>query len=155
MIASNNLTQKLIALAKTIAGWATELDKLNDEHRAKVAEYLDKVADTHARASAALSHLETEPTNKKQKRIAEQEFGRIKGYVDTIVDVLYGHLDGRKLAGVKRRINGIDTDIRIGEPGSNTIVRVVQHLNEAEGYFRAIADALRAPTTKRRKKPKT
>ena len=55
MLASNNLTQKLIALAKTIAGWATELDKLNEQHPAKVAEYLDKVADTHARASAALS----------------------------------------------------------------------------------------------------
>ncbi|MEO1206854.1 MAG: hypothetical protein AAFV45_11035 [Pseudomonadota bacterium] len=154
MTATRSRTQQLIALAKTIAGWATELDKLNEEKRAKVADYVDKVADTLSRASGALDELVDDPGNKKQKRIAEQEFGRIKGYVDTIADVLQGHLDGRKLAGVKRRINGIDTDVRIAPRGSNTLPGIVAKIHEAEGYFRAISDALRAPSATHKEKPK-
>jgi hypothetical protein len=53
-------------------------------------------------------------------------------------------LDGRKLAGVKRRLDGLGGK----GPLRGTLARVnagrIERLLEAEGYFRALADRLRA-----------
>lgn len=144
MLELQGLARKLHALAMTVAGWAGELDTVAKERRARAATYLDSVADTLSRAWDALSALSDDPADRKAKRSAERELGRLAGYVDTFVDVLEGHLDGRKLAGVKRRLKGIDTEIRLGEPRSNSIPAVLERLSKAEGYFRALADRLRA-----------
>lgn len=144
MIELQSLARKLYALASTLSGWAGDLDTVAKERRARAAKYLDSVADTLSRAWDALSTLSEEPDSRKARREAERELGRIAGYVDTFVEVLEGHLDGRKLAGVKRRLKGIDTEIRLGEPRSNSIPAVLERLSKAEGYFRALADRLRA-----------
>ena len=72
-----------------------------------------------------------------------REFGRITGYVETIVETLTHHLDGRKLAGVKRRLDQLDA---LGpDEGLDplTASRRMDRLVSCEGYFRALADALR------------
>jgi hypothetical protein len=76
-------------------------------------------------------------------REAIREFGRIEGYVEDIVRALEHHLDGRKLGGVKRRLDRL-----AGPEPMRTAVRSadaqrIEHLLEAEGCFRA-ADGLRA-----------
>jgi hypothetical protein len=48
--------------------------------------------------------LEKDPANARAGREAVRELGRIAGYVEDIVQALEDHLDGRKLAGVKRRL---------------------------------------------------
>jgi hypothetical protein len=63
---------------------------------------------------------------------------------EDIVRALEHHLDGRKLAGVKRRLDRL-----AGTEPMRTAVRSadaqrIEHLLEAEGYFRALADGLRA-----------
>ena len=74
---------------------------------------------------------------------AIRELGRISGYIETLVGVLDHHLDGRKLAGVKRRLE----QLRPGElrqcvvSGRKPIH--IDRLASAEGYFRALADGLR------------
>ena len=70
--------------------------------------------------------------------------GRIAGYVETIVATLEDHLDGRKRAGVKRRLEHLkpfDLEAAIREFGA---FRHARRLASAEGYFRALADTLRA-----------
>ena len=57
---------------------------------------------------------------------------------------LADHLDGRKQAGVKRRLEHLkpfDLEAAIGEFGA---FRHARRLASAEGFFRALADTLRA-----------
>jgi len=58
--------------------------------------------------------------------------------------VLQHHLDGRKLAGVKRRLDELGPSRTPGgrEPQQSAKIRV-DRLLAAEGYFRALADSLR------------
>ena len=52
----------------------------------------------------ALATLESRPDDRPALLSATRELGRISGYVETIMAALEDHLDGRKLAGVKRRL---------------------------------------------------
>jgi hypothetical protein len=74
---------------------------------------------------------------------AIRELGRISGYIETLVDVLEHHLDGRKLAGVKRRLE----PLRPGELRQRVVSGRkpihIDRLASADGYFRALADGLR------------
>ena len=69
---------------------------------------------------------------------------RIAGYLEDIVSALEDHLDGRKLAGVKRRLDQIagKAPVRLAVRAADS--QRIEHLLEAEGYFRALADGLRA-----------
>jgi hypothetical protein len=70
-----------------------------------------------------------------------RELGRITGYLETLVGVLQHHLDGRKLAGVKRRLEQLGP----GRGGLRAAHGLrIDRLLAAEGYFRALADSLRA-----------
>src|SRR5262245_43554203 len=97
-------TRRLLSLARTLHRWAGALAGLDRARRGKVARYADEIAATLSRASASLVHLEADPKDRAAVRDSLREFGRITGYVETIIGALHQHLDGRKLAGVKRRL---------------------------------------------------
>ena len=137
-------TKRLLGLAATLHRWIDLLTCLDAKRKAKVAVYADQVADTLSRAVAAIETLNQNPKNSRARRQMLREFGRINGYIETIVETLSHHLDGRKLAGVKRRLDQLDA---IGPDESLdplTASRRLDHLVSCEGYFRALADALRA-----------
>ncbi len=135
--------QRLLCLAKTVHGWLGALSALDHKRRLRVAAYADEIAATLARAGGALQRLGTAPRDRATEIAAIRELGRISGYIETLVDVLEHHLDGRKLAGVKRRLE----QLRPGElrrcvvAGRKPIH--IDRLASAEGYFRALADGLK------------
>ena len=120
---------------------AARLDSLRRE---KVALYAEEIAATLGRASAALATLESRPDDRPALLSATRELGRISGYVETTMAALEDQLDGRKQAGVKRRLEHLkpfDLEAAILEFGA---FRHARRLISAEGYFRALADTLRA-----------
>ena len=91
-----------------------------------------------------LAALEIAPDDRSALLAATRELGRISGYVETIMSALHHHLDGRKRAGVKRRLEHLEPfelEAAIADTGA---FRQARRLTAAEGYFRALADALRA-----------
>jgi hypothetical protein len=136
--------QRLSELARTVNRWLALAAKLDGLRRDKVALYAEEVAATLARAAVNLATLEGDPHNRPALLSATRELGRIAGYVETIVATLEQHLDGRKRAGVKRRLEHLkpfDLEAAIREFGA---FRHARRLASAEGYFRALADTLRA-----------
>ncbi len=140
-------SKHLLSLAETLFQWAGALAGLDGARREKVATYAIAVADTLARAADAMNRLDANPSDGAARRQALRDFGRIAGYVETIVSVLRHHLDGRKLAGVKRRLEHLERGA--GFPAATVITSPATmkvhagHLIAAEGYFRALADSLK------------
>lgn len=134
---------KLLGLSETIHKWASALRKLETERREKVARYADEIAATLARAATAFVLLEKGPSPLAEGE-ALRELGRISGYVEDIVDTLEDHLDGRKLSGVKRRLDQLTGKAPLRAAVREADAQRVGRLLEAEGYFRALADRLRA-----------
>lgn len=132
----------ILDLAETLHGWIAALAPLDRARRRRVARYSAKVAETLARAAEALQALEADPSDRHAAHHASREFGRIAGYVETIVGVLEHHLDGRKLAGVKRRLERLDACAPRGDCVQSASDRRIDRLTTAEGYFRALADGL-------------
>ena len=136
-----DIALKLLGLADVICAWRTKLAHLDKAKRAKVAQYAEAVADSLARMAAAFEQLEGDAADRAARRGALREIGRLTGYVETIVATLRGHVDGRRLAGVERRLQALKefegTPTRI-EPHR------IDHIVAAEGYMRALADSLRA-----------
>ncbi len=140
----SDYTRKLLDLAGTVHRWLGAIAALDERRREKVARYAEQIAETLARAANALARLEAKPGDRAAARLAEREFGRITGYVETILDVLEHHLDGRKLAGLKRRLELLASyDPAAGAPLEGD-GKHIHRLVAAEGYFRALADGLRA-----------
>jgi hypothetical protein len=139
----SDYSKQILALAETLHRWAGALATLDGTRRDKVARYAEDIAGTLARASAALQQLETDPENAEARRTVVREFGRISGYVETMVGVLQHHLDGRKLAGVKRRLEQLRPGYQC-PPAVAGPQTALDRLLAAEGYFRALADGLRA-----------
>ena len=136
--------KRLAALAQTIYQWLGVLAGLDQSARDKVALYAEEIAATLARAATALARLESQPADKASILAAVRELGRISGYLATIVSALEHHLDGRKLSGVKRRLETLepyDLEAVLAERGA---FAHAARLTSAEGFFRALADALRA-----------
>jgi hypothetical protein len=138
----SDYSKQILALAETLHRWAGALASLDGSRRDKVARYADEIAGTLARASAALQDLETTPGDVAARRVVIREFGRISGYVETIMGVLQHHLDGRKLAGVKRRLELLRPGFQC-PPAPAGPQTALDRLIAAEGYFRALADGLR------------
>jgi hypothetical protein len=136
-------TIKLLGLSETIHRWQGAVAKLDSDRRDRVAVYAERIAETLGRAAAALAVLEKDPGATRAAREAIRELGRIAGYVEDLVRALEHRLDGRKLAGVKRRLDRLAG----GEPLRTLVqdadAQRIEHLLEAEGYFRALADGLR------------
>lgn len=139
-------SKRILALAELLHRWVGQLMKLDGARREKVACYAEQIAATLGRASEAHHILTGDPQNAAAQRAIVREFGRISGYLETIVGVLHRHLDGRKLAGVKRRLEQL-RPVEAGAPAfpvASPHTAAADRLTAAEGYFRALADALRA-----------
>ncbi|HPG88086.1 MAG TPA: hypothetical protein PLD46_00405 [Hyphomicrobium sp.] len=137
-------TQHLISLGQTIYLWAGHLSEMDRARRDKVALYAEEIAATLSRAASALAALEIAPDDQPALLAATRELGRISGYVETIMSALQRHLDGRKRAGVKRRLEHLQPFELEAALAENGAFRQARRLTAAEGYFRALADALRA-----------
>jgi hypothetical protein len=87
---------KLVHLSRTLHRWRGLIRELDAGQRAKVAHYAEHIANTLARAAAALARLEKDPRSVRAARDAIRELGRIAGYVEDIVKALEQHLDGRR-----------------------------------------------------------
>jgi hypothetical protein len=139
----SDYTKKLLTLAQILHRWIGALGALDETRRVKVARYAEEIAATLARAADALIKLEADPRDAGAARAALRELGRISGYIETIVGVLQHHLDGRKVAGVKRRLEQLGPECvkdDLAQPSARTRV---ERIFAAEGYFRALADSLR------------
>ena len=143
------LAKKILALAQVVHRWLGTLSKLEPERKLRVAGYAEAIADTLARTAEALTELECDggdaATRRRARRAAVRELGRLHGYVATIVEVLQHRLDGRRLAGVKRRLETLDRGslLELDEHHTLSSKLRVDHLYAAEGYFRALSDSLR------------
>ncbi len=136
---------RLLGLSQALHNLKTALTSLESARREKIAVYADAIAATLARASAAFSTLERDAADLRALREAVRELGRITGYVEDIVTTLENHLDGRKLAGVRRRLEHlVDPALPARAAALEKDPHRIDRLLEAEGYFRALADGLRA-----------
>ncbi len=143
----SDLTKRFLQLAQVLHGWMELLTGLEASRRKRIAGYADDIAATLGRTGRALTLVQAEPDNRQVARLASREFGRISGYVEDIVALLERHLDGRKLAGVKRRLEALAAH-GVGGAGDPALarklaLRQIDHLAEAEGYFRSLAERLR------------
>jgi hypothetical protein len=138
-------SKKLLGLARAIHRWLGALATLDTKRRDRVGRYADEIATTLQRATDALVRLESDPADRTAQRALTRELGRIGGYIETIVEVLDQQLDGRKLAGIKRRLEQLASQDAAPGPQPMAIDRArLERLLAAEGYFRALADGLRA-----------
>jgi hypothetical protein len=136
--------RRLSAIAQIVHRWLDAAAQLEGVRREKVALYAEEIAATLSRAAIAIGMLEAAPNDRSAVLTATRELGRISGYLETIMAALDVHLDGRKRAGVKRRLEHLkpfDLETAIREFGA---FRHARRLTSAEGYFRALADTLRA-----------
>jgi chromosome segregation ATPase len=134
--------QRILTLAETLHRWLGALGSLDDTRRRRVAKYAERIASTLARTGDALHRLERLPHDLRAREQAIRELGRIAGYIETMVDALERHLDGRKLAGVKRRLEQLGPDELHKCVLSGRKPADIDRLASAEGYFRALADGL-------------
>ncbi len=137
-------SKKLLGLARALHRWLGALATLDTTRRDRIARFADEIAATLQRAADALARLEADAGDKASHRSLVRELGRISGYVETIVGVLDHHLDGRKLAGVKRRLEQLGLQDGLGGVAPTPDRGRIERLLAAEGYFRALADGLRA-----------
>ncbi len=135
--------RRLLGLAETVHRWLGALASLDDTRRRRVARYAERIAATLARAADALHRLEQAPREARARQQAIRELGRIAGYIETMVGALDRHLDGRKLAGVKRRLEQLKPGELHNCVLSGRKPMHIDRLASAEGYFRALADGLR------------
>ena len=139
---------RLVGITRTIQAWHAALLVLDQGRREKLAGYADEIAATFARAARAFTILEHAPWDAAARREAVRELGRISGYLDDLVQVLESALDGRKLGGLKRRLSRLESPLSASvataaSPNARGPTRL-ETLLDAEGYFRALADGLRA-----------
>jgi hypothetical protein len=136
-------SKRLLSIAETVHRWAGVLAALDRAQRIRVARYAEAIADTLQRAAQFSARLTAKPADKVARRCLIRELGRITGYLETMVGVLQHHLDGRKLAGVKRRLEQLEYRRMDGDFQAPASEIRIDRLLAAEGYFRALADSLR------------
>ncbi len=138
-----DFTTKLLSLAKALKDWSSAIFETGENRRQRVSRYAEAIADTLARAGAAFERLEKDAQDMQARRTAIREFGRLAGYVEGIVAALDGRLDGRRVAGLKRRLEGLALEGLIARSIARADRASIDRLASAEGYFRALADGLR------------
>ena len=139
---------KLLGLSEALLKWHGPLKELSAARRDRVATYAGEIAASIGRAAAAAEQLSDASLDRKTRRklAAEvvREVGRLKGYVEDVADTLKNHLDGRKLAGVKRRLQSLEiTPVELEKDAAETRA-LVDRFVEAEGYMRALIDRLKS-----------
>ena len=137
-------TLKLSGITDVLRRWQGVFAEVDERRRERIARYADAIADTLARANRAFETLERKPSDKAAQRVAIREFGRLGGYIESIVATLEGRIDGRRLAGIKRRLEGLALEGLIAASVRQVDAARIERIAAAEGYFRALADGLRA-----------
>jgi hypothetical protein len=137
-------TLKVLGLSQAMRKWHSLMSALDQSQRDKVARFAEQIAATLARAAEAFGRLEKHPGETLAARAAVRELGRLSGYVENIVVTLQGRIDGRRLRGIRRRLEALTEDGLIADSVRRADATRINRLIEAEGYFRALADALRA-----------
>ena len=135
--------RRLFGLAATLHRWLGALGQLEEARRRRIARYAERIAATLARAVQALDRLREAPGDRAARTRAVRELGRVAGYIETMVEPLEHHLDGRKLAGVKRRLELLQPGTLHERVVLGLKPAHIERLAAAEGYFRALADGLR------------
>ena len=142
-----DLATGFLRLAKVLHGWLELLTGLEASRRQRISVYADEIAATLGRAAQALQLSQAQPRNRHAAQQASKELGRIAGYVEDIIVLLDSHLDGRKLAGVKRRLETLSGRGFEGglepELARQLAIDQIDRLAEAEGYFHSLAARLR------------
>ena len=137
-------TLKVLGLSQAMRKWHSLMSALDQSQRDKVARFAEQIAATLARAAEAFGWLEKHPGETLATRAAVRELGRLSGYVENIVVTLQGRVDGRRLHGIRRRLQALTEDSLIADSVRRADAARINRLIEAEGYFRALADSLRA-----------
>jgi ABC-type transporter Mla subunit MlaD len=137
-------TLKVLGLSEAMRKWHDLLAALDQSQRDKIARFAEQIAGTLARATEAFERIEKNPGETAAKRAAIRELGRLSGYVENIVVTLEGRVDGRRLNGLKRRLEALTEDGLIADTVRKADAARIDRLLASEGYFRALADALRA-----------
>jgi hypothetical protein len=137
-------TLKLLGLSQTMRRWLGVIAKLDEGRQEKIARFADAIAGTLARTVDAFERIEKQPNDRVARRAAIRELGRLSGYVENIVAALEGHVDGRRLAGMKKRLEGLADETLMIQSVRNADAARIERLLASEGYFRALADGLRA-----------
>jgi hypothetical protein len=136
-------TSKLLGIGEAMRRWQGVIGEIDDKRREKVARYAEEIAGTLQRAGEAYERLEKDADDKAATRIAIREFSRLAGYVENIVEALDGRIDGRRLAGLKRRLEALASEGLILDSLKRADAARLERLAATEGYFRALADGLR------------
>ena len=139
-----DFTKKFLDIAKALKDWRAAIFDAGEGRRERVARYAETIADTLQRAGDAFRRLEQDGNDREAQRIAIREFGRLAGYVEGIVAALDGKIDGRRIAGLKRRLEGLALEGLISQSIAKADAARTERLASAEGHFRALADGLRA-----------
>ncbi|MFM9941218.1 MAG: hypothetical protein ACKVP7_17180 [Hyphomicrobiaceae bacterium] len=137
-------TLKLLGITEAMRRLQGVFGEVDEKRRDKIAKFSEEIAGTLARAAEAYERLEKDPADKTAARVAIREFGRLNGYVENILVTLDGRVDGRRLAGIKRRLEGLALEGLMTDSVKRADSARIERLVAAEGYFRALADGLRA-----------
>jgi hypothetical protein len=137
-------TLKLLGITEALRRLQSVFGEVDDRRRDKIARYAEEIAGTLARAAEAYERLDKDAADKAAQRIAIREFSRLAGYVENILETLDGRVDGRRLAGLKRRLEGLAAEGLIADSLKRADSARIERLLATEGYFRALADGLRA-----------
>lgn len=138
-----DFTLKLLGITQTMSRWQGIMASVDNRRRDRIARYAEEIAGTLARAGDAFDRLGRDPADRDANRIAVRELGRLGGYLESIVGTLEGRVDGRRLAGIKRRLETLAAGTTIAATISHADAGRIERLAASEGYFRALADSLR------------
>jgi ABC-type taurine transport system substrate-binding protein len=138
-----DFTRKFLDLARVLKDWSRAILDTTTARRERVARYAEAIAETLHRAGQAFTRLEADPADRQARREALRELARLAGYVEGIVAALDGHIDGRRTAGLKRRLEGLALEGLISQSIDKADTARIERLATAEGHFRALADGLR------------
>ena len=136
-------TIRILGLSETILKWQGAITQLGAERREKVAQYAEQIAATLAAPRPpSPPWRRTRPTPGPAGRPSANSAAS-PATSRTSSSALEDHLDGRKLAGVKRRLELLAEKEPMRAAARKADAQRVERLLEAEGYFRALADGLR------------
>jgi hypothetical protein len=139
-----DITLKLLRLTDVLAAWRSAIDEADQRRRDRIARYADEIAQTISRLAVAYARLEARPGETAARHEAIRDLARLKGYVEGIAAVLEGRVDGRRVAGLQRRLEGLVLEGAVSDSLDQASPRSIERLLAAEGWFRALADGLRA-----------
>lgn len=138
-----DITRILLRLTQVLTGWRSAIAAADDRRRERIAGYAGEIAATLARLATAFATLEQQPADETAIRSAVRDLARLKGYVEDIAEALDGRIDGRRIAGMRRRLEPLVAEGHVVASLRRADARRIERIAATEGWFRALADGLR------------